>query len=114
MALKDVIAKRTETLTISIWLGDSYIKGVLQQGSVTSQSRELAVFPMNDRDLQAFPEGMYSTEDLKCYQVGAVNIPLKSTMVYTNGKTYEFVALSDRNKDGEFSWYVARKQSDNI
>jgi len=88
----------------------SYVDGIWQDKKASAPViKKLAIFEVGTRDLKASPEGMFVMGDIKIYEVGAASIPEKSTLVF-GSHTYEIVNISDRNKDGEFSWYIGRKK----
>jgi len=91
--------------------GGSYVKGIWVPSISGTVTKSLAIFKLDFKALQAMPEGMYTTEDVKIYEVGSATIPLHSTVVF-EGKVYEFDMEADRDKDGQFSMYIAKKKEE--
>ena len=112
MPLNTVIANRVADYTVDIVASGSYVKGRYQKAPITPTTKSLAIFPITTRDLTALPEGYYTIEDIKAYQLGSPDIPLQSVIHY-NGKEYKVMAVSDRQKDGDFSYYIGKKIDDN-
>ena len=54
---------------------------------------------------------MFSLQDIKVYEIGPQSIPIKSILTFNSNK-YEFVDVADRDKDGNFTWYWARRVHD--
>lgn len=112
MPVNTPIANRVADYTVDIVGSGSYVKGRYKKGGFTPTTKSLAVFPLTTRDLTSLPEGFYTAEDVKAYQLGAPDIPLQSVLNFL-GKKYVFMAVSDREKDGDFCYYICKKKDDN-
>jgi hypothetical protein len=77
---------------------DTYVSG----------TKQLAVFPLTLKDLRHDPNGVYTLQDKKFYEIGAGTINPKSTVVMSDG-TYTIDLWSDRNFDGGFTMYVGKR-----
>jgi hypothetical protein len=92
--------------------GETEVNGELTPGNQLETTKTLAVFKLTFRDLQASPEGQWTMEDVKVYELGDPTIPMESVLAIGT-KRYRFTMLSDRDKDGGFSMYWAKKIGDN-
>lgn len=111
MRLAGVVRRRLRAYVVRLNTGDIESNGRVTESNQLETTVQLAIFPMSFQDLKNFPEGQYTTEDIKIYEVGAPTITEESVVVFNN-KQYRVMMISDRDKDGGFSMYVAKKTGD--
>lgn len=111
MRLPGVVSRRAVSYVVYLYTGDVDSGGRITENNQLQTTKTLAIFPLTFQDLRNLPDGQYTTEDIKIYEVGTPTIPTESVVKY-NGKSYRVMMVSDRNKDGGFSMYVAKKTGD--
>jgi len=105
------IIKHLQPIAVKRFISEEYIDGENTRVFATSENYNLATFPMTDKDLRFAPEGVYTFEDRKFYQIGSGTIPMKSEITFS-GSLYEVKSFSDRSFDGNFTKYFGKKITD--
>ena len=99
--------KRTVTVTppgAETLLGGEYVKV-----SGTPVSMSVAVFPLTDKELRFLPEGSYTKQDVKIYEIGGRTIEARSIVTVPDGGTYLVNDYVDRTFEGNFSKYLCKR-----
>jgi len=110
--LQSVIQEHVATYVVRLDTGETDSGGRAQRNLQQETTKDLAIFRLGYRDLMSLPQGQYSSEDIKAYELGAKTITLQSVIVF-EGSEFRVTSNSDRNKDGGFTMYVAKKVGDN-
>lgn len=113
MPLSSVLQKHLADYTVEIDNGESVVGTRVIQNAKTSETKSLAIFQLTFQDLRQAPEGQWTSSDVKIYEVGAATIPAESVVKNFGGDDFRVMEISDRNKDGGFTMYWARRIGDN-
>lgn len=69
----------------------------------------LAVFPLSNKELKFLPEGAYTKQDVKLYEIGGRSIEKKSMVQTPDGDRYIVNDYVDRVFEGNFSKYLCKR-----
>jgi hypothetical protein len=105
------INRHLRDLVVEIPQSESYVDGELVVVSITGVNKELAIFPLSRRDLEFLPEGEYTFQDKKIYEIGSGTVEDKSIVTFDNSK-YLVDGGTRRNFEGGFTTYIAKRISD--
>jgi hypothetical protein len=105
------IVKHLRPVQVRKFVSENYVKGENVRTFATPETIQLACFPITEKDLKFAPEGVYTIEDRKFYEIGSGTIPAKSEIIFNNER-YEIKSFSDRSFDGNFTKYMAKKITD--
>jgi len=100
------IVKHLQTVTISN-VTESVVDGEYVETVVTG-TKQLGIFPLTMKDLNYTPEGAYTLQDKKLYEIGSGTIAKKSILNLSDGN-YRIDEWSDRSFDGNFTMYIAKR-----
>jgi len=110
--LQAVIQEHVQSYVVDLYTGETMADGRVQEGIQQQVAKDLAIFRLRYRDLMALPQGQYTSEDVKAYELGNGTIPIESVITF-EGSKFRVDQVSDRNKDGGFTMYIAKKIGDN-
>lgn len=105
------IVRHLRSLEVTKLESEGYIDGENTRVFSTPSNIDLATFPLTDKDLRFLPEGVYTVQDRKFYEIGSGTIPLKSQVVF-GGSKFEIKSFSDRSFEGNFTKYFAKRITD--
>jgi hypothetical protein len=105
------IKRHLRPTQIARFESEGFIRGQYSRtfGDVTSI--DLARFPLTDKDLRYLPEGVYTFQDFKLYEIGSGTIPNKSEMIL-GSERFEIKSFSDRSFEGNYTHYLAKRITD--
>lgn len=104
------IRKFLQPVLVDLFSSESFDgAGELTQVYETGVSVKLALFPLSNRDLKYLPEGQFTNQDLKIYEVGAGTLTDKSIINYSDNK-YLVNGGSQRDFEGGFTSYIAKRK----
>jgi len=105
----EVFGDNLESYSVNVRTGTTINSGKIVP-AYTAQQIELAVYPFDMTALNYLPEGFYTLQDVKAYQIGPAAITPFSQFVY-DGNTYEVQAVMDRSDDPEvyFTEYLCKR-----
>jgi len=112
MLLPGVIRKRRVDYSVEIDNGETITNGEVEHNAKTTETKSLAIFHLQFKDLRHAPEGQWNTGDIKMYEVGAATITQESVVTF-EGSDYRVLLVSDRNKDGGFTMYWGKLIGEN-
>lgn len=107
------IKKHLQTITVDTFIGESFVDGEYIPQYVTGVSMQLASFPITRRDLDFFPQGEYTFQDRRFYEIGAGTIQDKSVIMF-GGDKYLVDGGTMRNFAGGFTTYLTKRISDSL
>ncbi len=110
--LQVVIQEHIQSYVVRLDTGVTESGGRSTKNIQQTVSRDLAIFRLGFRDLMTLPQGQYNQEDIKAYELGGKTITMESVIIF-EGSEFRVVSNSDRNKDGGFTMYIAKKIGDN-
>ena len=110
--LQSVIAEHIQSYVVRLDTGVTESGGRATKNIQQTVSKDLAIFRLGFRDLMTLPQGQYNSEDIKAYELGGKTITMESVIVF-EGSEFRVTSNSDRNKDGGFTMYIAKKTGDN-
>ena len=108
MSLPGVIRRRTADYSVETHNPSSIVGTRVIPASKTTETKTLAIFRLTFADLRHAPEGQWNSEDIKMYEVGPATIAQESVVTF-EGSDYRVMMVSDRNKDGGFTMYWAKR-----
>lgn len=108
MSLAGVIGRRVATYSVEIDNGESITNGEVERLAKTSTTKSLAIFRLTFKDLMHAPEGQWDSNDIKMYEIGAATITAESTVTF-EGDDFNVMRISNRDKDGGFTMYWAKR-----
>ncbi len=104
------IRKFLQPVLVNLFESESFDSaGELTQIYETGVSVELALFPLGNRELKYLPEGQFTNQDLKVYEIGAGTLTDKSIINY-NEKEYLVNGGTQRDLEGGFTSYLAKRK----
>jgi len=101
------IIKHLQSVTVNTH-SERFVEGEYIE-TTASGTKQLAIFPMTLQDLRFDPNGVYTLQDKKFYELGSGTVNLKSTVSLSDG-TYMIDQLANRNFDGGFTVYIGKRQ----
>lgn len=107
MSLAGVVGRRVADYSVEIHNPSSIIGTRVIAASKTTETKSLAIFKLDFKDLRHAPEGQWNSQDIKMYEIGAPTIALESVVTFESSE-YRVMMVSNRNKDGGFSMYWAK------
>jgi len=105
------INRHLQSVTVDRYHTESYVDGELTPVYVTGVSVDVAVFPIGRRDLDFFPEGTYTFQDKKFYQVTSGTITDKSIITVGDDR-YKVDGGTIRIFEGGYVTYFGKRISD--
>lgn len=105
------INRHLRTMTVDVFQSESFVDGENTQVFSTGVNKTLAIFPLSNRDLQFLPDGVYTFQDKKIYEIGAGTLTDKS-IVNFDGSRYIVDGGTKRNFEGGFTTYIGKRVSD--
>ena len=102
------INRHLRSATIKGLVSESFVDGENVQTYAADVIKELAVFPLSNRDLRYLPEGEYTAQDRKFYELGEGTIKDKSEIEF-DGIRYIVDGGTQRNFEGGFTTYVGKR-----
>jgi len=108
--LQRVITRRQKTYKVKPYLGVTTVMGKVIPSWGAEVDTKLLILPIKLSDLNAYPEGAITTQDIIIHQV--VDTPLKERdkVVYKN-IDYEVMHLADRTDYGGFYMCIGKKEN---
>jgi hypothetical protein len=76
-----------------------------------SGTKNLCIIPITPKHLKYLPEGVYTLQDKKFYEVGSGTIAEKSIIQITETDKYRVNQIDDRYLDGGFTVYLGKKET---
>lgn len=107
MPVPGPVRRRLADYSVETDNGESIVGTRVVQNAKTTETKSLAIFHLEFKDLRHAPEGQWNTGDIKMYEVGAATITQESVVTF-EGSDYRVMRVSDRNKDGGFTMYWAK------
>jgi len=105
------IVRHLRPVTVDLPVSGAYVDGEYVKIESTGVSKELAIFPMNRRDLQFLEPGVYTFQDKKIYEIGSGTIPDQG-IIHFDSSRYKIDGGTRRNFEGGFTTYLAKRISD--
>jgi len=108
MRLSSVIRRRLKDYTVEIPSGvGQIINGRYVETPVIGQ-KKLFIIQLTYELLKFLPDGAYTIKDIKVYEVGKPSLQT-GCIIHYKGSRYEVSSEADREKDGNFSSYFAKR-----
>lgn len=108
MSLAGVIGRRVANYSVEIDNGETITGTRVAQNAKTSATKSLAIFRLTFKDLMHAPEGQWDNNDIKMYEIGAATITAESVVTFES-EDFRVMRISNRNKDGGFTMYWAKR-----
>lgn len=112
MSLPGVIQKRVADYSVETHNPASIVGTRVIHAAKTTETKSLAIFRLTFKDLRHAPEGQWNSNDIKMYEVGAATIANESVVPFES-EFFRVQMISDRNKDGGFTMYWAKRIGEN-
>lgn len=106
------INRHLRTMTVDVFQSESYVNGEQVAVYATGVSKTLAVFPLSNRDMQFLPDGAYTFQDRKIYELGTGTLIDKSILNF-DGDKYLIKGGTKRNFEGGFTTYMSKRIAEN-
>jgi hypothetical protein len=104
MSIKSVISSRYESYTLEGMDSGSFVGGIWTE-TKNSRSVNFHIQPLNNAELEQFPEGTASLGDIKLYNEDGASVPDKSVITW-KGDKYEIRSHKDWT---DYKMYVGKK-----
>jgi len=104
MSIPYVIQKRYADYTLDGLSTGQYVNGIWTE-TKSSSTVKFAILPLTAAELNQFPEGTASLQDIKLYQADGADVPDRSVVTYKGAK-YEIRSHIDRD---EYKLYIGKK-----
>lgn len=108
-AVHTAIVRHLRTVTVTPPGAEEVIGGEYVSVHGIPASMSVAVFPLTDKELRFLPEGAYTKQDVKLYEIGGRTIASKSLVATPDGDTYLVNDYVDRSFEGNFSKYLCKR-----
>ena len=105
------INRYLRTVTVKEFVSESFVAGENVQVYAADTNKELAIFPLSNRDLKYLPEGEYTVQDKKIYEIGSGTISDKSEITF-DGSRYIIDGGTRRDFEGGFTTYIGKRVAD--
>jgi hypothetical protein len=112
MVVPGPVRRRLADYTVETDNSEVIVNGEVEQNAKTTETKSLAIFRLTFKDLRHAPEGQWDSNDIKMYEVGEATIPAESVVTF-EGDKFRVLMISDRNKDGGFTMYWAKRIGEN-
>lgn len=106
------IVRHLRTMTVDVYQSEGYVSGENVQVFSTGVSKTLAVFPLSNRDISYLPDGAYTFQDRKIYEIGAGTLTDKSILNFDSSR-YLIDGGTRRNFEGGYTTYLAKRIAEN-
>lgn len=106
------IIRHLRAVTVDHFVSENYIDGENVQVYATGVSHELAIFPLSNRDLKYLPEGVYTFQDKKIYEIGASGTLRDKGIIHFDNDRFLIDGGTRRGFEGGFITYLAKRISD--
>jgi len=108
-AVATSLKRHLRTCTVTPPGTEQTIGGEVVRTPGTPVSMSLAVFPLSAKELKFLPEGVYTKQDVKLYEMGGRTIQPQSTVETPDGDSYLVNDYTDRSFEGNFSKYLCKR-----
>ena len=105
------IKRHLRNLVVTNIVSEGYVSGELTKVTA-SGTVSAAIFPLTNRDLRYFPEGAFTFQDKKIFEVGSGTITDKAIVTF-DSSDYLVDGGTKRNFEGMFTTYMAKRIADN-
>lgn len=103
------ITRHLRTCTVTPVGTEQLIGGEYVTAGGVPVEMSLAMFPLSDKELKFLPEGAYTKQDIKLYEIGGRTIEPKSLVATPDGDTYMVNDYVSREFEGNFSKYICKR-----
>lgn len=107
-AVYSAIIKHLQTFTVETESG-VYVDGDYVE-TLTATTVDLASFPLTFKDLRMVPEGAYTAEDRKFFEIGEPTLNVHDVVI-SGSDRYRIMQITNRNNDGGFSAYIGKREA---
>lgn len=101
--------RHLRTVTVTPPGTETRIGGEPVRVAGTPVEMSLAVLPLTDKELRHLPEGTYTKQDVKLYEIGGRTIQSRSTVETPDGDLFTVNDYVDRSFEGNFSKYLCKR-----